>query len=92
MRGIASVVYLFLSESMERRLAGLNVSPTQDWPGWDGAFQERLSHSVGTHQAVVAETPRRSPLHCRWGRAEPSVWDLWVVAMQTRPNSLPVPL
>lgn len=32
MRGIASVVYLLLSE---RRLAGLNVSLTQDWPSWD---------------------------------------------------------
>lgn len=57
MRGIASVVYPFLSESVERRLAGLNVSLTQDWPGRDGAFKERLSHSVGTRRALVAKTP-----------------------------------
>lgn len=98
MRGIASVVYLFSSESVARRLAGLNVALTQDWPNWgnwDGAFQGRLPHSAGTRQAMSQRLPRRSPLDCRWGWAEPSVWDLWVVYVatrHTRQGSLPVPL
>lgn len=93
MRGIASVVYLFLSESAERRLAGLNVSLTQDWPGWD------LKSAAPTPWGLVKHSSQRlrgvSLLNCRWGRAEPSVWDLWaayVALHQTRPSSLPVPL
>lgn len=68
MGGIASVVYPFLSGSAERRLAGLNVSLTQDCPptpllGWDGAFKERHSHSTGTRQALVAKRdPEAEPL------------------------------